>query len=290
MATHHLYIDDSGTREYSDTRAYGKLKGKSRHFVYGSLLMKHRDASLFVTRLQELKKLVFGTADVEVKCNWLRIPDSRREKYIEKFGITDAALTGFTDDYYALIKQAPLEFIAAVVDKLHMQERYGTNAHYPHTVAYDVLLQRAVQAVGADDTIAVTIDDISGATPKHNDYKDLLRKHHNRLRQSGSPYQKKISFRALTDSPRFMNSKHSDLVQVADLAAYNVHRQFRDFGDEWEIAGPQERQLPTYPYFQRIIGKFRTGDDNRVQGYGIVKVPMLNRVRWSLTRDEREGK
>lgn len=85
-----------------------------------------------------------------------------------------------------------------------------------------------------------------------------------------------------------MNSSHSDLVQVADLAAYNVHRQFRDFGEEWELGGDQQR-LPTYPYFQRIIGKFRTGDGGRVQGYGIAKVPLINRVVWQLTKEEQQG-
>lgn len=144
-----------------------------------------------------------------------------------------------------------------------------------------------MQAVGAGESVAVTIDDISGATPKHNDYKDLLMKHHERLRQTGSPYQKKISFKALASPVRFMQSHHSDLVQVADLVAYNVHRQFRDFGDEWERDGGQ-RKLPTYSYFQRIIGKFRTGPGYRIQGFGIAKMPKKGDQRWSLEEDERE--
>ena len=287
MSSHQLYIDDSGTREYSETRVYGRTKGKSRYFVYGGVLMEHRAASLLVTRLRELKALVFDTPDVEVKCNWLRIPDERRTRYLDPFGITENGLTEFTEAYYALIKQAPLELIAVVVDKLHMQEKYGANAHYAPTVAYDTLLQRAVQGIPVGANLSVTVDDISGATPKHNDYKDLLKKHHERLRQRGSAYQANISFNSISGPVRFMNSSHSDLVQVADLAAYNVHRQFRDFGDQWEERG--QEHLPTYPYFQKIIGKFRTDQHHRVQGYGIAKVPMLNRVPWRLTREEREG-
>jgi hypothetical protein len=170
-----------------------------------------------------------------------------------------------------------------------MQDRYGANAHHPSAVAYDILLQRAVRAVKADETIGVTIDDISGSTPKHNDYKDLLSKQHERLKQRGSPYQRNISFRPLTGPLRFMLSHHSDLVQVADLAAYNVHRQFRDYGEEWEREGGPQK-LPTYPYFQRIIGKFRTGPGYRIQGYGIAKMPVINKKLWSLDEEEREGK
>jgi hypothetical protein len=80
LVTHHLYIDDSGTREYSDTQKYGRTKGKSRYFVYGSLLLTQRDASVLAWRLQRLKVRVFKTPHVEVKSNWLRIPDSRKEK------------------------------------------------------------------------------------------------------------------------------------------------------------------------------------------------------------------
>jgi hypothetical protein len=82
-----------------------------------------------------------------------------------------------------------------------------------------------------------------------------------------------------------MNSQHSDLLQAADLISYNVHRQFRDYGDEWEVAG-EGRNLPMYPYFKRIAGKFYQHPAGRVQGFGIVKFPLRNRVPWRVVEGE----
>lgn len=265
---------------------YEKAGGKSRYFVYGAVLIEQRQASLLIARLRELKTLVFKTADVEVKCNWLRLPGERTRRYLDRFGISEVRLTQFTDDYYRLIDQAPLDLIASVVDKLHMQESYGVSAWYAPTVAYDALMQRAVQAVPADSSLSVTVDDISGKTPKHHEYKELLSKHHQRLLKSGSSLQPSISFKCLSGPVRFMNSSHSDLIQAADLAAYNVHRQFRDYGTEWETSSGPGAILPMYAYFERISGKFRKDANGRVQGFGIVKFPLRKRVIWTVKKRE----
>jgi Protein of unknown function (DUF3800) len=286
MAVYQLFVDDSGNREYADNRVYEKTGGKSRYFVYGAVLLEQRQASLLVTRLRELKVLVFGTADVEVKCNWLRLPGERQRRYLQRFAVTEPQLTRFTDDYYRLIDQAPLDLIASVVDKLHMQENYGAGAWYAPTVAYDVLMQRAVQAVPSGSSLSVTVDDISGKTPKHHEYKELLSKHHRRLLQRGSSLQPSISFGCLSGPVRFTNSSHSDLIQVADLAAYNVHRQFRDYGTEWETSPRPGAVLPTYPYFERISAKFRKDANGRVRGFGIVKIPLRKRVIWRVKKKE----
>ncbi len=276
-----LYGDDSGTREYDPNRNY-ETSGKSRYFVYGALLMEERDASLFVARLRELKQIVFGTADVEVKSNWLRMPMEAEKRYLQPFHLTPVQLTAFVDDYYRLIDGAPLRFLGSIVDKLHMQETYESPREpwYAPTVAYEVLLQRAVQATPSGSTLTVTMDDISGRTPKRNEYKRLLGAHHERLRKLGSSLQKSISFACLQTPARFMNSAHSDLLQVADVAAYNLYRQFRTHGDAWELAvGP----LPTYEHFKRIARKFHQGPNGRIQGFGVAKFPLKNRVVWVLT-------
>ena len=87
-----LVGDDSGNREYDDNRNY-ETSGKSRYFVYGALLMEEREASLFIARLRELKTLVFTTADVEIKSNWLRMPTERQVHYLAPFGIDDDKLS-----------------------------------------------------------------------------------------------------------------------------------------------------------------------------------------------------
>jgi hypothetical protein len=280
VANYQLIGDDSGNREYSDNRQYGTT-GKSRYFVYGALLMEERDAQLYIARIHELKTLVFRTTDIEIKSNWLRIPDERRERYLEPFGLTEERLTAFVDDYYRLIDTARLQFVGAIVDKLHMQETYARPWYAP-TAAYEVLLQRAVQAVPSGSRLTVTMDDISGRTPKRSFYKALLRDHHAKLQRFGSMLQKNLSFACLDGPVRFANSATSDLVQVADVAAYNLHRQFKDHGPEWE---QHLERLPTYEHFTRIVHKFYQGPNGRIQGYGVVKFPLRNRVRWRVNQE-----
>jgi hypothetical protein len=281
VARYQLFVDDSGSRDYDDNRVYG-LVGKSLHFVYGAILIEQNAGAQFVPQLRNLKQVTFGSPDVEVKSNWLRMPEERRRHYLDPFGVTEEQVARFTDNYYQLLIQASLQLIGVVVNKRHMQEKYS-RPWYAFTAAYDVLLQRGALTVPNGSSLAVTVDDISGKTPKHNDYKELLADHHAALRARGSRLQPQISFACLDSPVRFVLSQHSDLIQAADLVSYCVHRQFRDHGDDWERppTGP-DRRLPMYPHFERIAGKFVRSGNGRVQGYGIVKFPLLNQIRWRV--------
>jgi Protein of unknown function (DUF3800) len=273
-----LYVDDSGTKEYSPTGHYGP--GNTRHFVFGGPLMTTSAASALVERIRELKSAAFGTADVEIKSNWLRIQRERERRYLARFGVTAEALDRFVEEYYSLILQADLTFIACVVDKVHMREDYGDRAWYPPAAAYELLIQRVrneMEDKGA--TYAVVVDDMSGATPKGRQYRDNLTRHHQQLKQTGSRLWPGLVFPGLGDL-FFVDSRRSHLVQVADIAAYNVYRQFRDHGEDWESA--TLARLPVYDWLAKILKKFRQGPEGRIQGYGVGKIPLRHRRRWGI--------
>lgn len=281
MTAFSLYIDDSGTKEYATRgEAYGKGGGKSRYFVFGGVLIKTKDAGVFFEQIADLKRRVFRDSGVEVKSNWLRIPKESKRRYYDRYRVDEDALRGFVDDYYGLIASTDLLLIAAVVDKEHMQERYASPWYAP-AAAYEALLQRVVQEVRPPDTVSVFVDDMTGATPLGTQYKANLRKHHDQLRRRGSTLVRKLDFSPLGDL-RFVDSAHSHPVQVADIVAYNVYRQFLEHGEAWEQA---QKTLPVYDWFLRLGGKFRRGPDNRVQGYGVVKFPLLNRVPWRFSEE-----
>src|SRR5207248_4359383 len=101
MLTHVLYIDDSGTKEYAETPAeYEKPRGKSRHFVFCGALLTMKEASQLSQKIIDLKLARFGDDSVEIKSNWLRIPQERRQRYLEAYQITDAELDAFVEDYH----------------------------------------------------------------------------------------------------------------------------------------------------------------------------------------------
>jgi len=283
VASHSLYIDDSGNREYSNDRDY-ESSGKSRYFVYGGILFKQPADSALAEGVADLKRKYFDTTRVELKSNWLRLPEERERRYCRPFNVSPDVLNWLTDDLYTLVNESELQIIAVVVDKLHMQERYP-EPWYPPTVAYEVLMQRVCLAVPATDSVAVTMDEISGKTPKSRAYGPLMLAHHAKLAKAGSSLQVDVRMSQLTAAGfRFVNSAHSHLLQMADLVTYNVHRQFRDHGDAWEIKPAESKgNLPVYPYFEKMERKFRLGPGGRVQGFGIVKLPIVNRVAWAVT-------
>jgi hypothetical protein len=43
-----------------------------------------------------------------------------------------------------------------------------------------------------------------------------------------------------------------------------------------------------YPYFERINEKFRMDENGRVQGFGIVKAPLLKQVRWTVVKEAKK--
>src|SRR5262245_232421 len=143
MPSHVIYIDDSGTKEYADDpNEYEKSRrGRSRHFLFCGVLTTTAHAGVFRDRIIALKQKCFRASDVEVKSNWLRIPDERQKRYLDKYGITEDQLTDFVDAYYDLINDSDISLIAAVVDKRHMQEKYPKPWYTP-AIAYELLLQR----------------------------------------------------------------------------------------------------------------------------------------------------
>lgn len=281
---HTLYIDDSGTKEFAvPGTVYEPTGGPTRYFVFGGLLIENSVARALVPLIKVAKRECFSDESVEIKSNWLRMPHERHRRYLNPYRIAAAQLDAFVENYYSIVAQANLRLIAAVIDKVHLVEKYGVNAHYPPALAYEAVLQRAERELRGRDTFSVTVDDMSGKTPKGRQYKDNLSAQHRQLRQNGSRMIHGFRFTALLGDLRFANSAHSDLIQVADIAAYNVYRQFVDHGEEWESPGLGE--LPVYGHFEKLVSKFRADENGRIQGYGVVKLPLLHRVPWRLVPD-----
>lgn len=276
MKQYALYLDDSGTKDYS---AAGYGSGATRYFVFGGVLATQDAASVLAQKLKDLKRLHLSRDDVEMKSNWLRMPHERIGHYLDPLGISESDLTKTVDAIYDTVIQAEVELLACVVDKVHMEEAYGERAYYPPAVAYEAVIQRVQNRLAGVGLSQVFIDDMTGKNPKGNEHKLNLIRHHSKLRKFGSRMLRPTMNIDVLGDLRFQSSARSELIQVADLVAYNVYRQFVEHGEDWERLAPT---LPTYTYFDRLGVKFRRGPGNRVQGYGIVKVPMKRRVPWEV--------
>lgn len=285
MATHIFYIDDSGTKEYAlPGELYDVANGgKSRYFVFAGALLSQLASNRLANAIAGRKLKYFHTPNVEIKSNWLRIPDEREKRYLKPYGISSADLNQFVTEYYELILKSDIMFLAGVVDKQQVQEDYEAPWYAP-AIAYEILLQRLQMQLStlAQCDVSIVVDDMQGATPAGRTYKMNLDHHHKYLRQYGSRLQTGFTFPSIAGNISFRDSARSHQIQVADIIAYNVMRQFREFGEEWEKEDLQE--LPTYGPFAMLVEKFRQSLTGRIQGYGIAKYPMKKRGEWGIKK------
>jgi len=245
--------------------------------VFGGFLASIIEVEKLTHLIEELKVGTFSTSAVEVKSNWLRIPHERKSRYLIPYGLAEETLKTFVEEYYRMVAESAITFIAAVVDKVHMVEDYGEDAYYPPALAYEFVLQRVeMEAARQNWFVHVTIDNTTGKTPRQTEYRTNLLRQHKNLRKNGSRFVK-IRYDHILPGLSFADSAISPMIQVADIAAYNVFRQFRDHWEAWEI---DSESLDLYPYLGRLIDRFCQSERGVVAGWGIVKFPTRTRKDW----------
>lgn len=283
--SHKLYVDESGTKEYSDDGLYPKGGGRSQYLDFAGLLLTPVEAGLLDAKLKALKLDCFGTEAVEIKANWLKRPAEREKRYLAPHNISSDQLDAFVEATYDLLAGSKVEIVASIVDKAAVQATYPPDRRwYPPAIAYECMMQRVQMAMSdSGGFVSVTVDDMSGATPKGNQYKTNLEAHHRRLRSAGSQLQLGMKMDRLLEIG-FSDSKADERLQLADLAAYSVFRQFADHAAAWDGDGPI---LDTYPYFKRLAPRFRSGPGGVVSGYGLVKFPRTSKVSWVLRENKK---
>lgn len=278
MQSVRIFLDDSGQKEYGPAT--------SRYFVYAGPIVETANEDAVSQRFADLKARVFGDPEVEIRSNWMRQPKERRRRYLDPYGISNAKFDAFVEDWYGLMLSPDLSYLAAVVDKPQMRAKYST-PWYPSATAYQFLLQRYELELRRRGRIGhVRVDDMSGSTPAHNQWRALLRSHHARLKADGCRITK-LTFHHIVEKLVFGNSARFNLLQVADVVAYNVYRQFRDHGDQWDRSDVDH--VPVYPWLDRILSRFVLGPGNQVEGWGIVKWPRDRKGRWIVNFDEADG-
>ncbi len=264
-----LFLDESGQRDYDPKT--------DNHFVVAGPIVRLADVASYEVELRGLKRAFFRDADVEIKSHWLRQPDKRAKHYFSAYNIDEALLTSCVEAIYRWIAAASLVFVAGVVDKRQMTEKYS-NPHFPGGVAYNLVLQRFQKYLAKRRCNGkVIFDQISGATKARNQWQDLLKKQHARLLRNGCPYTKS-TFSNIASTISFADSAQWSLLQVADLAAYNTLRQFRCFSKEWDDSTANE--LPLYEYFSRLLSRFDQDGNGVFAGFGVAKMPAIASNRW----------
>jgi len=266
---YHAFLDESGQREHGPST--------DRYYVVAGVIVKSQEQDRIEAELAGLKRAFFGTPDVEIKSSWLRQPSDRSRRYLRLYGLTERRLRVFVDRVYDWIVASNLTFIAGVIDKPQVQSQY-VNPHYPSALGYQVFMQRYQKFLAQRHVPGhVTFDRITGASRAGTPWRTLLLRQHSRLLRHGCNYTR-MDFPTVERTLDFEDSAAFGLIQVADLAAYNVFRQFRAHGTVWD--SPSAQRLPVYHYFDRLLPRFHQDSSGVFAGYGVAKMPTRARHPW----------
>jgi hypothetical protein len=267
VRTYHFYIDDTGTKEISDS--------ERPLFAYVGLIINVAYEDGVIDFINKLKMKYFGTSDVELKSTWFRIREHREKRYLYRYHITDEKLINFTDTFYDQIIKLPVHCLGSIVDKEGLKSTYKKVVFDPSPVCYELLLQRVANYASqyGIDRINIFIDDMSGKNIRGSEWKNLLVNQHRQLKLGKSPLyrtwkkRERMDYSKICDEMCFLDSKDSALIQVADLCAYNVFRQGRDYWKNFDAP-------PFYEYYVKIIPIMHCDPETgQILSFGVVNFP-----------------
>jgi len=290
-----VFVDDSGPHDYTvpfsrDTQINPPTHDKdnrkfweSNYFVLCGVRVKQDVAEVIDEEIRALKTEYFGTEDVEVKSVWLRNSQHRKAEYIKPYGITDERLNDFGEAFLDLVTKYPnhLKLIATVFDKrCYGDAKRQTADGSPLLKSMQVMFERVQYQNNYNVMVIDQFEDRLKAT--HGRHGDITAVHQSNHDMEGIYVE---DYSNITDI-KFARSCDENFLQVADVCAYNIYRQFIDYGSEWrgEVVGSDgKKHLQTYDYFERIACNFaRNPYTRKVNGVGITCIPDSEKINWNL--------
>jgi hypothetical protein len=254
-----FYLDESGEREY---------ESHAKYFVLCALGVPVQEWKTLNTEILTLKKTYFNDVDVEIKSNWLRRPNERDARYLRPYRITQEELQEFTTKVYEALLSRDVTTIAAIVDKPAMKQRYRV-PQSSSSVTYRFVIERIERFLEGQwhDYGILIFDKITELELKKKGYENLLTRQHLRYLEKGTDY---VPVSQIVEGLLFIPSHENNLLQLADLCAYNVYRQFVMHGEEWD---KRQRFSNHYDYFSLIEPKLYRSPKGDYRGWGIKKFP-----------------
>jgi hypothetical protein len=277
-----FFIDDSGSKEWNTPysrdfvdnpparTAQNREFWQNNYFVLAGLHIDQDTVREVNTLINAEKIRVFGTKHVEIHSVDLRNNEKRTKHYIDKYNITPDQLKDFIEDFwYGLLRDYSdrIRVQAVIVDKRYYKNQRPESK--PLMLAVQALFDRV--ELHPNRSCEIVFDQME------NEIKSLRHDQGQILKVSSKEidlhsFHQKYSHTSVV----FEQSKTSNFLQLADVVAYNVLRQFVDRGDVWEQQGWDS----PYLYFEKVMPNMHANPANgEIKGWGIVKLPDPERKR-----------
>lgn len=287
-----FFIDDSGKKEYltpyskdfiDNPPMFEKYEDfwRDNYFVLCGVRIRQEDIGEINKEINILKKEFFGTHKVEIKSDWLRNPHQRKKRYLKVFDITAEKLNEFGEKFVELIGsyKYKIKIIAVVFDKrFYGDAKRQTSEGSPLLKTTQILFERLQYAGNYNIVIFDQMESSLKLTKGH--HKKIL----NVFESNDGMDKIFIDKYDKVSDIKFMKSCNENFLQVADICAYNIFRQFVEFGREWCGCGEHKKlEMNTYDYFEKIRCNFFFNSYNgKVRGVGLTCIPDKEKINWDL--------
>jgi len=235
-----MYVDDSGSADYKD---------KSKKYILSGVIV-HKDG------IKDMKNAVnqykidnFIDEYVDAEIHTHDIFKSREEFT----RITIDTKYQLLDKLYETVSNINITTISIIINKELLKIQYPTWRVF--NTAWTFLVERYDKYIEFSDKVdegGIIKIDKSTSRQQADAFKIV-----NELRKQGSYWQ---NVDHIIKVPTFVNSAAVEGVQVADAIAYCTFR-YKTGSTKFE------------PYWNKIYGKFRTGEYNMVKGFGVKEFP-----------------
>ena len=292
-----VFIDDSGAKEYHHPYSRDLVDNppvfvdypdfwRKNYFVLCGIRVKGSDIGEINDKINRLKEEFFGTKTVEIKSDWLRNHHQRKKRYLSRYNLTDERLNEFGEAFVDLISanQKRLKIIAVVFDKrFYGETKRQTSEGTPLLKTAQVMFEKLEYSGGYNIVVFDQMEEsLKLDRGSHKNIINVFVKNHGMENIYVRDYTK------ITDI-KFQKSHMENFLQVADVCAYNVYRQFVEHGREWDGSRKGEdgkMLMATYSYFDRIKNNFAFNPLNRcVRGVGLVCLPDVGKINWGILEE-----
>jgi hypothetical protein len=212
----------------------------------------------------------------------LRNPLQRKKHYLAPFGISEFDLNKFVESIYAIVHNGvqDIKLIAVVFDKrFYKDETRCTVDASPLLKSAQILFER-LHYTNQFHVVVFDQFDTDLKVRREGHHKKIVDIAHGKGKMRKAFVSK---FDKIVDI-KFIESRRENFIQLADLCAYNIYRQFVHYGRDWQGEGQGTGQkMSGYGYFHRIRCNFLFHPRTRkVPGCGLVCVPDIGKCNWDL--------
>lgn len=297
-----VFIDESGQKNYTSPYSKRFVENpplfkdypdfwRDNYFVLCGVRIKQEHLDEINKDINSLKKEYFGTNEVEVKSDWLRNPYQRKKHYLNVYDISSEKLNEFGEEFISIISsyEDEMKIIGVVFDKrFYGDEKRQSREGSPLLKTTQVLFERLEFRNGYNIVVFDQMESSLKLTKgSHSRILNVLRDNEGLQKVYVDEYTK------ITDVV-FKESCQENFLQVADICAYNIFRQFVEFGRQWSGKrknGVGRSKMELYEYFDKVRCNFLYHPATKqVRGVGLVCLPDVGKVNWGILEDCFENK